>query len=176
MICMNSLSKVFQVPGWRLGWLITYNRYGYLDIVKDHLTKYQRIPWHPCSLIQYALPKILKETPQSYFDDYCSKLAESSYYVYEKLRHMKHIEPIKATAGLYMMVRLKIGMFTPESGITDDKSFVLTFWDQESVLLLPSSCFGESNFFRVVTCISKENADEFAVRLSRFLDKNTIKA
>ena len=40
LLCMNSLSKVFQVPGWRLGWLITYNRHGYLDVVKDHLTKY----------------------------------------------------------------------------------------------------------------------------------------
>jgi aspartate/methionine/tyrosine aminotransferase len=68
-----------------------------------------------------------------------------------------------------------MSLFTPESGITDDKSFVLSFWDSESILLLPSSCFAESNFFRVVTCISKENADEFALRLERFLQKNTIK-
>ena len=88
---------------------------------------------------------------------------------------MKYIQPIKATAGLYMMVKLNIAQFTPDSAITDDKSFVLKLWEDESVLLLPSSCFAESNFFRVVTCVSKENADEFAIRLARFLDKNTLK-
>ena len=103
-------------------------------------------------------------------------MAEASHYVYEKLSQLKAIKPIKATAGLYMMVKLDIGMFTEESGVKDDKSFVLSLWEEESVLLLPSSCFAESNFFRVVTCISKENADEFAVRLARFLDKHTTTA
>jgi tyrosine aminotransferase len=84
MICVNSLSKVFQVPGWRLGWIIVYNRHGFLDIVKDHLKKYMRIPFHPCTLIMNALPKILRETPQSYFDDYSAKLGETSNYIFER--------------------------------------------------------------------------------------------
>jgi tyrosine aminotransferase len=63
MLCLNSLSKLYQVPGWRLGWVIVYNRHGYLDVVKDHIVKYLRIPYHPCTLIQYALPKILMDTP-----------------------------------------------------------------------------------------------------------------
>ena len=63
MICLNSLSKIYMVPGWRLGWIIVYNRHGYFDKVKDHLSNYLRIPFHPCSLIMHALPKILKDTP-----------------------------------------------------------------------------------------------------------------
>lgn len=138
MICLNSLSKVYQVPGWRLGWIIVYNRHGYLDNVRDHITKYLRIPYHPCSLVMHALPKILKETPDSYFRDYAAQLAKSSNYVYQKLKGVRGLDPIQASAGMYMMVRVHLELFKPESGIIDDKAFVLKFWEDESVLLLPS--------------------------------------
>ena len=141
MICLNSLSKVYMVPGWRLGWIIVYNRHGYFDKVKDHLAKYQRIPYHPCSLIMAALPKILKETPQSFIDDYRSKLGEASLYVYEGLSKLKGIQPIKASASMYIMVKIHFDQFKDDSGLTDDTAFVLKLWDEESVLTLPSKCF-----------------------------------
>lgn len=141
MICINSLSKVYQVPGWRCGWIIIYNRHGYLDIVKDHITKYLRIPFHPNTLILNALPKIFKEQPDSYLDDYCTKLAESSNWIYEELLKIKGLTPIKASAGMYMMVKLEISEWKEVHGIEDDKDFVLKFWETESVILLPSSCF-----------------------------------
>jgi tyrosine aminotransferase len=31
MVCIGSLSKLYCVPGWRLGWTIVYNRHGYFD-------------------------------------------------------------------------------------------------------------------------------------------------
>jgi tyrosine aminotransferase len=31
VICVSSLSKVFCVPGWRLGWIIVYNNNNYFD-------------------------------------------------------------------------------------------------------------------------------------------------
>lgn len=169
MLCLNSLSKVYQVPGWRLGWIIVYNRHGHLDVVKDHISKFMRIPYHPCGIIMHALPRILKETPQSYFDDYCKQLATSSGLVYEQLSKIRGLTPIKATAGMYMMVRLNFEDWREDHGIVDDKDFVLKFWEAESILLLPSQCFFESGFVRVVTCISKENAEQLGERLSRFM-------
>lgn len=86
----------------------------------------------------HALPKILKETPESYFIDYTTKLSESSNIVYERLASLRGIQPIKATAGMYMMVKLNYELFRPDCGITDDQDFVLKLWEEESVLLLPS--------------------------------------
>ncbi|TNV78478.1 hypothetical protein FGO68_gene7254 [Halteria grandinella] len=169
MVCLNSLSKVYQVPGWRLGWIIVYNRHGHLDIVKDHISKFMRIPFHPCSLIMHALPRILKETPQSYLDDYCKQLATSSEQVYAVVSNQRGLNPIKANAGMYMMVKLNFDEWREGHGITDDKDFVLKFWEAESILLLPSQCFFEKGFVRIVTCISKENADELGIRLARFM-------
>ena len=73
---------------------------------------------------------------------------------------------------MYMMLRLPTpDQLVDDAGVTDDVSFVLKFWDEESVLLLPSQCFFEKGFARVVTCISRENAVELGVRLSRFMER-----
>jgi aspartate/methionine/tyrosine aminotransferase len=85
------------------------------------------------------------------------------------LNDIKGIKPIKSTAAMYMMVRLRFDQFRPDCGIKDDHDFVLKLWEAESALVLPSKCFFEVGYFRVVTCISLENADEFILRLSRFL-------
>ena len=52
---------------------------------------------------------------------------------------------------------------------------VLKLWDEESVLLLPSKCFYQTGFVRVVTCISIESADEFLRRFNAFIDRYIIK-
>ena len=40
VICVNSLSKLYMVPGWRMGWAIVYNnKHGYLDQVKAGLNR-----------------------------------------------------------------------------------------------------------------------------------------
>ena len=107
-------------------------------------------------------------------DDYRSKLAVASEYVYEGLSKIKGIQPIKATASMYLMVRLHFDQFRADCGITDDKSFVLKLWEEESVLTLPSQCFYEAGFIRVVTCISIDSAEEFIQRISGFISRYLI--
>ena len=75
---------------------------------------------------------------------------------------------------MYMMVRLYFDQFKPEAGFTDDKAFVLKLWEEESVLTLPSQCFYETGFIRVVTCISIETADEFLERFTNFINRYLI--
>lgn len=61
IITMGAISKIYGVPGWRLGWVIVYNRGGYFDEILAHMKKVSMIWLHPCSLVQQALVKILKE-------------------------------------------------------------------------------------------------------------------
>ena len=72
---------------------------------------------------------------------------------------------------MYMMVRLFLDKFKPDAGFTDDKAFALKLWEEESLLILPSQCFFETGFVRIVTCISIETADEFLQRLSGFINR-----
>lgn len=75
---------------------------------------------------------------------------------------------------MYLMVRLVMSDFKTDAGIIDDYDFVLKLWESESVLILPSQCFFAKGFVRVVTCISRENADDFISRITRFLKELTF--
>ena len=50
VICTGAVSKIFVLPGWRLGWTITYNNNGYFDDVIDRLHRHAQIQLHPNSL------------------------------------------------------------------------------------------------------------------------------
>ena len=39
IICTGAISKVYCLPGWRLGWVIVYNNHGYFDDVVQNLHK-----------------------------------------------------------------------------------------------------------------------------------------
>ena len=63
---------------------------------------------------------ILQEVKEDYFEAYNSKLRELSNHAYEKLSGIKGIEPMKASAALYMMVRINFNEF---KDINDDVDF-----------------------------------------------------
>jgi tyrosine aminotransferase len=78
IIVVGGISKIYGVPGWRCGWIIVHNRHGFFDNVVDGLNKLLMIWLHPSSLVQFAIPKILKEVPDEYFENTKVKLRESS--------------------------------------------------------------------------------------------------
>lgn len=70
VLTCSGVTKRFLVPGWRLGWIIIHDRQNILrkEVRKGLLSMSTRI-LGPNTLIQKALPRILKETPQSFFDE-----------------------------------------------------------------------------------------------------------
>ena len=77
---------------------------------------------HPCSLVQYAIPKILKEVPESHFVDFRAKIKDTSDYAFEKLQGIRGIKPTRAVAAMYMMVGLDLKEF---KGFEDSTSFAI---------------------------------------------------
>lgn len=70
VLTCGGLTKRFLVPGWRMGWVIIHDRHGIFgkEIRKGLANLSQRI-LGPNTIVQRALPAILKYTPQSFFDD-----------------------------------------------------------------------------------------------------------
>lgn len=69
ILTCSGLTKRFLVPGWRMGWLIIHDRNGVFEKeVRKGLSNLSGKILGPCSLIQKALPTILKSTPQHFFD------------------------------------------------------------------------------------------------------------
>ena len=69
VLSCGGLTKRFLVPGWRMGWIVIYDRNHVFDqeVRKGLLCMSQRIIGSN-TLVQGALPTILKSTPQSFFD------------------------------------------------------------------------------------------------------------
>jgi aspartate/methionine/tyrosine aminotransferase len=70
--------------------------------------------------VQFALPKILGEVPESHFEGLKSKLKEASMTAFERLSKIKGVTPIKSSAAMYMMVRIDLDLLTD---IADDVDF-----------------------------------------------------
>lgn len=70
VITCGGLTKRFLVPGWRMGWLIVHDRHNILGKeIRKGLCNLAGKILGPNTLIQRALPTILKTTPQSFFDE-----------------------------------------------------------------------------------------------------------
>lgn len=138
VIKVGGISKIYGVPGWRLGWIIVYNRHGFLTQILDGMGKVTTIWLHPNSLVQFALPKILKEIDESFHDSYRSILRKSSVIAYETLKTVEGLDPIKGKGAMYMMCRIKMDQFT---GFADEVDFCQKLLAEENVFVLPSKCF-----------------------------------
>jgi aspartate/methionine/tyrosine aminotransferase len=115
--------------------LILYQNHGYLDKVINNINLHSMIQLHPSTIISFALPAILENTPESFFVALKSKLKESSTFAFEKLSGIRGIKPIKAKAAMYMMVGLDIGEF---ADVADDVDFAKKMLGEECVLVFPS--------------------------------------
>jgi tyrosine aminotransferase len=111
VICTGAISKIYCLPGWRLGWTIVYNNGGYFDNVIDNLHKHAMIQLHPTSLVQAALPRILREVTDADLSAMKAKLKATSHYAYEKLSGIRGLTPVRASAAMYMMVRIDTSQF-----------------------------------------------------------------
>jgi len=147
VICTGAISKIYALPGWRLGWTIVYNNGGYFDKVIENLHKHAMIQLHPNSLVQAALPRILKEVTDADINNMKSKLQATSRHAFEKLSGIRGLKPIRANAAMYMMVNIDLNEF---KDISSDVEFCQKLLQEECCLVFPSACFFSKNGFRVV--------------------------
>ena len=68
ILSCNALSKRFILPGWRFGWIAIHDPKNYLKSVRAGFNDLTTRILGPNSLVQAALPDILENTPQEYFD------------------------------------------------------------------------------------------------------------
>jgi tyrosine aminotransferase len=154
-----------MVPGWRLGWVIVYNKHGYFDDVIDRLQKHMTIQLHVNSLVQAALPKIFSDLPESHFTGLKSKLKSSADAAFTRLSNIKGIKPIKSSAAMYLMVEVQPEHF---KDISDDIAFSKKLLAEQNCFTFPSTCFGSKNFFRIIICTKPEIIEAFAARVEEF--------
>ena len=103
IITIGGLAKRWCVPGWRVGWVVLHERGGVFGSIRRGLANLSQVQLHPNTIVQAALPTILK-TPQSFFDSVVSELSANAKVITEKLSKAPGLKVIEPQGALYAMV------------------------------------------------------------------------
>ncbi|KAG1683005.1 Tyrosine aminotransferase [Nymphon striatum] len=167
ILCCSGLTKKFMVPGWRTGWIIVYDQMGILEecsIRKGLVSLGQRIIGAN-TLVQGAIPDILKLTPQSFFDDAIAVVQRNAEVAFAMLSNINGLKPVMPSGAMYMMVGIDLKVF---KYFADDMEFVERLISEQSVFCLPGKCFDIPNFVRIVLTIPEEFIREACLRIGEF--------
>ncbi|CAN0915596.1 Nicotianamine aminotransferase 1 [Linum grandiflorum] len=156
VLTLGSLSKRWLVPGWRLGWLVATdpNRIllhsGIVDTIKDCVN----ISADPATLIQGAMPQILKNSNNDFYLETNKLMKKVADLCYDKFQDIRGIScPHRAEGAIYTsfafsLLQIKLNLSEFEA-IKDDMDFCLNLSEEESVILIPGMAVGLKNWARL---------------------------
>lgn len=168
VLTCGGLAKQYLVPGWRVGWILIFDRDGIFKDVRDGLGRLTTLILGANTLVQNAMEEILSE-PQDYIKGLNTVLEKHAMFAYERCSKIKGLSMVKPYGAMYGMIKIHIEMFKEE--IKDDLEFSKLILKEESIQLLPGMCFNIRNFVRIVLVAPEEKLAEAFDRLESFCDR-----
>ncbi|KAK9150239.1 hypothetical protein Syun_008548 [Stephania yunnanensis] len=173
VLTLGSISKRWIVPGWRLGWLVASDPNGYLRKTKiiESITGFLNISSDPATFIQGAIPQILEKTTEDFFDKIVNMLRESADICFENIKEINCITCPQKPEGS-MFVKLNTSLL---EDIDNDLDFCLKLAKEESVVVLPGSAVGITNWLRVTFAIDPSSLADGLKRMKTFCKRHAKK-
>jgi aspartate/methionine/tyrosine aminotransferase len=169
VITFNGFSKVFLVPGWRMGYTLFHHN-GELDEVQDAFLRIARSRLCASSICQRACIAALKG-PQDHILDVNNKLRKRRDFSYKRLNEIQGITTAKPDGAFYIFPKID----AMSNGIwKTDKEFVLDLLNEAHVLVVHGSGFCETygkNHFRAVILPTLETLENAFNNLESFMKK-----
>ncbi len=136
VITFNGLSKVYLVPGWRIGWTMLYHN-GELDEIHDAFMRIARSRLCANSVCQRSGIQALNG-PQNHIKEMNQRLRKRRDFAYKRLNEIPGISTAKPDGAFYIFPKIE----AMDNGIwKDDKEFVLDVLHETHVLVVPGSGF-----------------------------------
>jgi len=167
IITFNGFSKVYLVPGWRVGYAIFNNPNGKLDGIEDAFFRIARSRLCANSVAQRAMIAALKGN-QNHIKEMVEKLRKRCIYAYKRINEIAGLETTKPKAAFYIFPKIVANKWK------NDKEFVLDVLKETRVLFVHGSGFCPiygKNHFRAVILPPIEIMEEAFNRLERFMKK-----
>ncbi|CAD6344013.1 unnamed protein product [Miscanthus lutarioriparius] len=168
VITLGSLSKRWLVPGWRLGWIITNDPSGVFQRTKvaASIRTYHYICSDPTTFVQGAVPNLLENSKEEFFQKTIKILKESADICWEKLNGTNAITcPSKPMGCMFVMVKLDLSCL---QDIKDDMDFCCRLAKEESVVVLPGRVVGCKDWLRITFAIDPPSLEDGLDRLKSF--------
>ncbi|KAG6470499.1 hypothetical protein ZIOFF_071572 [Zingiber officinale] len=178
VLTLGSISKRWVVPGWRLGWIAKCGPDGVFEHNKfvDNVRVLLNITTDPATFIQSAVPTILENTENEFFQKTVDILKKAADICYDKLKEIDCITcPHKPEGSMFVMVKLNVSHL---EDIHDDTEFCSMLAKEESVIVLPGKkhyagvSLGLKNWLRVTFAIEPSSLEEALGRLKSFCNRH----
>ncbi|TVU32369.1 hypothetical protein EJB05_24096, partial [Eragrostis curvula] len=172
VITLGSISKRWLVPGWRLGWIATCDPKGVLTEAKFNksLEDYVNITNDPATFIQAAVPQIIANTKEDYFNKIIDLLRNCADICYNKIKETRGFTcPHKPEGSMFVMVKLDLSYL---DGIHDDLDFCCRLAKEESVIVLPGSVLGMKDWIRILFALDPTSLEEAHERIKSFCQRH----
>lgn len=165
ILSCGGLTKRFLVPGWRLGWIVIFDRNNALSEIRRGLVSLSQRILGPNTLVQAAVPDILQNTPPEFFHRTVQYIQKNAQIFYERFKMMPGLKAIMPQGAMYMMVGIDMKAF-PE--FNNDVELTEKMVTEQSVFCLPATCFQYPGYFRVVLTVPSEKVYEACDRIEQF--------
>jgi alanine-synthesizing transaminase len=149
VITFNGFSKVYLVPGWRIGYVLFHNESGELNSIQDAFMRIARSRLCANSVCQKACIAALKG-PQDHIQEVIKKLKKRRDFSFKRLNEIPGISTAKPEGAFYIFPKIEA---MDKKIWKTDKEFVLDVLHETHVLLVPGSGFCSTygkNHFRAV--------------------------
>eukprot|EP00049_Salpingoeca_infusionum_P019091 m.360163 g.360163 ORF g.360163 m.360163 type:complete len:408 (+) comp18908_c0_seq1:170-1393(+) len=167
VLTCGGLAKRFLVPGWRLGWILIHDPVdAFKAEVRTGLLKLSQHILGGNTLVQAAVPRILKETQPEFLKGVLSHLESNAVLINTRLEKIDGLVPIMPHGAMYFMVKVETEKF---KDIENDRDFTQMLLKEQSVFCLPAAVFDAPDFFRVVTTIPQEKMSVALDRMEAFV-------
>ncbi|CAN1845530.1 Probable aminotransferase TAT2 [Linum perenne] len=173
VLTLGSLSKRWIVPGWRLGWFVTSDPSGTFRKPKtvERIKKYFDILGGPSTFIQAAVPCILDQTDEGFFNGTIKLLKQTSDICFDRVNEIPCITcPQKPEGAMAVMMKLNLSML---EDISDDIDFCFKLAKEESVIILPGTAVGLPNWLRITFAADPASLEQGLARLKSFCERHT---
>ncbi|CAN1179394.1 Probable aminotransferase TAT2 [Linum perenne] len=173
VLTLGSLSKRWIVPGWRLGWFVTSDPSGTFRKPKtvERIKKYFDILGGPSTFIQAAVPRILDQTDEIFFNGTIKLLKQTSDICFDRVNEIPCITcPQKPEGAMAVMMKLNLLML---EDISDDIDFCFKIAKEESVIILPGTAVGLPNWLRITFAADPASLEQGLARLKSFCERHT---
>lgn len=142
MVTLNGFSKIYLVPGWRLGHMLWNDPTGSLAQVRSGVTKLSRVRLSASSIAQRAAVAAL-DGPQDHIAKTNAALKKRRDFAVKRLNQIEGVSSARPDGAFYAFPRID-ALATPKGrkAWKGDKEFVLDFLRTEKVLTVHGSGFG----------------------------------
>ncbi|CAA7050144.1 unnamed protein product [Microthlaspi erraticum] len=172
VVTLDSISKGWLVPGWRIGWIAMNDPYnvlkttGVVESIKEHLD----ISPDPSTILQFALPNILENTRKDFFEKNNSVLSQNVDLTFNALKDIPCLVcPKKPESCTYLVAKLDLSLL---EDITSDVDFCMKLAREENLVLLPGEVLGLKNWVRFSIGVERSMIEEAFVRLKGFFARH----